>query len=51
MGWKFAPEGSNPWLMFLPVIIGAAIGAMIGYRYHCKAVNAAQSILDQIEEV
>lgn len=51
MGWKFAPEGSNPWLMFLPVIIGAAIGAMVGYRYHCKAVNAAQSILDQIEEV
>ncbi len=51
MGWKFAPEGSNPWMMFLPVILGAAIGALIGYRYHRKAVNAAQSILDQIEEV
>lgn len=51
VAWKHAPKGSNPWLMSLPIIIGAVIGAVIGYRYHRKAVNAAQNIIDEIDEV
>lgn len=43
-------EGIDPIWMCLYVFFGAAIGAVIGYHYHCKAVNAAQDILDQIEE-
>ena len=48
--WKNCPEGLNPLWMTLPIIIGAAIGGVIGYYYHCKAVNAAKDILEQIEE-
>ena len=48
--WKNCPEGLNPLWMTLPIIIGAAIGGAIGYYYHCKAVNAAKDILEQIEE-
>ncbi len=47
--WQHAPEGVNPWAMSLPLIIGAAIGGLIGYMYHRKAVNAAQDIIDEIE--
>ncbi len=47
--WKHAPEGVNPWLMTIPLMIGAAIGGLIGYYYHRKAVNAAQEILEEIE--
>ncbi len=47
--WKFTPEGVNPWAMSLPLIVGAAIGSLIGYGYHRKAVNAAQNIIDEIE--
>ncbi|MCR5181316.1 MAG: hypothetical protein K6C30_08930 [Bacteroidaceae bacterium] len=47
--WRHAPEGVNPWTLALPLIIGAAIGCLIGYRFHRKAVNAAQDILDEIE--
>ncbi len=48
--WKNAPEGMNHWLMALPLLIGAAIGGLIGYIWHCKAVNAADNIIRQIEE-
>jgi hypothetical protein len=50
IGWKNAPEGSNPMVMIIFMLIGAAIGGFVGYRYHCKAVNAAKSIMEQIEE-
>lgn len=46
--WKNAPEGVNPWLLTIPIFVGAAIGGLIGYHYHRKAVNAAQDILDEI---
>lgn len=48
--WKNAPEGSNPLWLTLPLLVGVAIGGFVGYRYHRKAVDAAQNILDQIEE-
>ena len=48
--WKNAPAGTNPWLMSLPLIIGVIVGGLIGVKFHFKAVNAAQDILDQIEE-
>lgn len=50
-GWKNAPDGINPWLLCVPLFIGAAIGLFIGITYHNKAVNAAKSIMDQIREV
>ena len=46
--WKNAPEGINPLWLCLPLIAGAAIGGVVGYCYHRKAVNAAQDILDEI---
>ena len=46
--WKNAPEGVNPWLLTIPIFVGAAIGGLVGYHYHRKAVNAAQDILDEI---
>lgn len=49
-GWKRNPGGANPWMMSIPIIVGVAIGALIGYHFHRKAVNAAQDILDEIEE-
>ncbi len=48
--WKNAPEGVNHWLMALPLLIGAAIGLFVGYFFHCKAVDAADNIIKQIEE-
>ena len=48
--WKNGPEGVNPLWLTLPILFGAAIGGLIGYYFHCKAVNAAKSILEQIEE-
>ena len=48
--WKNDPDGINPWLMSLPLIVGVIIGGLIGVKFHFKAVNAAQDILDQIEE-
>lgn len=50
LAWKHAPAGSNPWLLCIPLIIGAVIGGLIGYYYHNKAANAAQDIIDEIEE-
>ncbi len=47
--WQYAPEGVNPWFMAISLIIGAAVGGLIGYYYHRKAVNAAQDILNEIE--
>jgi hypothetical protein len=47
--WVHGPKRINPWLLALPLIFGGIIGAIIGYRNHRKAVNAAQDILDEIE--
>jgi hypothetical protein len=47
--WRHAAEGVNPWFMAIPLIIGAAVGGLIGYYFHRKAVNAAQDILNEIE--
>ncbi|MBR4920669.1 MAG: hypothetical protein IKZ62_05065 [Prevotella sp.] len=49
--WKNALEGVNPWFMTSALIVGVIIGFLIGYYYHRKAVNAAQEIMDQIEEI
>ncbi len=49
--WKNAPAGMNHWLMALPLLVGAGIGLLIGYYMHRNTVNAAQKIIDQIEEV
>ena len=46
--WKNAPEGINPLWLCIPLIVAAAIGGLVGYHYHRKAVNAAQDILDEI---
>ena len=48
--WKNAPEGVNHWILALPLLIGAAIGLLVGYHWHCKAVDAADNIIRQIEE-
>ena len=48
--WKNAPEGMNHWLLALPLLVGAVIGLLIGYYMHRNAVNAAQKIIEQIEE-
>lgn len=50
-GVRNAPEGVNPFWFAIPLIVGAAIGGIIGYRYHRKAVNAAKSIIEQNESV
>ena len=50
IGWMHAPEGSNPWILIIPLIIGGVIGALIGLKYHHKAVNAAQDIINEIEK-
>ena len=49
-GWKHAPEGVNPLWMCVPLLIGAVIGGAIGLYYHFKAVNAAQDIIDELQE-
>ena len=52
--WRNAPDGTNPKLLAalaLPLIIGAAIGFLIGYYYHRKAVNAARDIISEIEQI
>lgn len=43
------PDGVNPFLLVLPLLIGAAIGGWIGYRKTRQATNAADDILHQIE--
>ena len=48
--WKNAPDGMSFWMLALPILIGAAIGGLIGYHWHCKAVDAADNIIKQIEE-
>ena len=48
--WKNAPDGMGRWMLALPILIGAAIGGLIGYHWHCKAVDAADNIIKQIEE-
>ena len=50
VGWKHAPAGSNPWMLVVPLLVGGCVGGLIGYRFHRKAVNAAQDIIEQIEE-
>ena len=34
--WKNAPEGVNHWLFALPLLVGAAIGMVIGYIGNLK---------------
>lgn len=51
VGWSHAPEGSNPWIMIIPLLVGALIGGLVGYKYHRKAVNAAQDIINDIESI
>lgn len=51
VGWSHAPEGSNPWILIIPLLVGGLIGALIGYKYHRKAVNAAQDIIKDIESL
>ena len=51
VGWSHAPEGSNPWILIIPLLVGAALGGLVGYKYHRKAVNAAQEIIDDIESI
>ena len=48
--WKHAPEGVNPLWMCIPLGVGVLIGGAIGLYFHFKAVDAAQDIIDQIEE-
>ena len=48
--WKNAPEGAYPWVMTIALIIGGLVGLAIGLYYHFKAVNAAQDIIDEIED-
>ena len=48
--WKNAPEGVSHWILALPLLVGAAIGLLVGYHWHCKAVDAADNIIRQIEE-
>ena len=51
--WKNAPDDASPKMLAvlaLPLVIGFIIGGAIGYYYHCKAVNAAQDIIDDISE-
>ena len=50
IGWKYAPEGSNPWILVCAMLIGALVGGLVGYRYHRKAVNTAQDIIAEIDE-
>jgi len=45
-----AIEVVHPWLLVIPILIGGAIGLGIGLHFHFKAVNAAQDIIDQIED-
>ena len=44
--WVNAPEGVAPWKLALPLLVGAAIGGVIGYMYHRKAVKAAKDIIN-----
>ena len=48
--WKNAPEGINPLWLCIPLIVGGGIGAIVGLHFHNKAVNAAQDILDEIND-
>lgn len=43
-------NGMNAFYTVIPLIIGAAIGGMIGYIMHRKTVNLAKDIIRQIEE-
>jgi ABC-type uncharacterized transport system permease subunit len=49
--WKNAHDGIYPWAMTIGLIVGALIGLAIGLYFHFKAVNAAQDIIDEIEDV
>ena len=52
--WKKAPEGMDTKtmvLMSLPLIFGVILGAFIGYRKHRVASNAAQDIIEEIEDI
>lgn len=43
-------EAHHRWLLVIPILVGEAIGLGIGLHFHFKAVNAAQDIIDQIED-
>lgn len=48
--WNRSPEDKSPWFYVILLLAGGAIGGIVGYRYHAKAVNAAQDIIDEIEQ-
>lgn len=43
-------EGTDRYFAPLPLLVGAAIGGIIGYRQHRKAVQTAEEIIHQLEE-
>lgn len=43
-------DGMNRIYLCVPLLVGSAVGSVIGYIWHRKAVNAAQDIIRQIEE-
>lgn len=52
--WKNAPEDMDTKelvMMSLPLIFGVLLGGAIGYRKNRQAANAAQDILDEIDEM
>lgn len=44
------PDHLHPAYIVAPLIVGAAIGGLIGYRRHRTSVQAAEDILEQIEK-
>lgn len=43
-------EGTARYFTPIPLLVGSAIGGVIGYRQHRKAVRMAEEIIDQLEE-
>ncbi len=38
------------WITYTIILGAAVIGFLIGYRMHCKVVDACQEVIDQLEE-
>lgn len=43
------PLSKEGFMIYFPLLVGSAIGGVIGYTWHRKAVNTAESIIHQIE--